>query len=67
MSKKDNSGWIKNKEIYEKNPNILKVINGTKVFLMNPRTLIEYKKELGGEHQERDILFLKNYIKKYKI
>jgi len=63
MSKKDGSGWIRNKEIYQKFPNVVKEVDGIKVSLMDPRVLFEYKKELNGEHQESDLRFLGDYIK----
>ena len=63
MSKKDGNGWIRNKEIYQKYPKVIKEVNGINVSLMDPRVLFEYKQELDGEHQEFDIKFLRNYIK----
>jgi hypothetical protein len=62
MSKKDGSGWLKSLDIYSKYPNLIKDFHDIKVSLMDPRVLIEYKQELGGEHQEADIKFLKSYI-----
>lgn len=63
MSKKDGTGWIINKEIYKKYPNIMKEVEGVMVSLMDPRVLLEYKQELDGEHQESDLKFLREYIK----
>ena len=63
MSKKDGTGWIRNKEIYQKYPNVIKDVSSIKVSLMDPRVLLEYKQELDGEHQENDIKFLEQYIK----
>lgn len=63
MSKKDGSGWTRNKEIYQKYPNVIKEVDGISVSLMDPRVLFEYKQELGGEHQEFDLKFLRDYIK----
>ncbi len=62
MSKKDGTGWIKNKEIYQKYPDVIKDVYGVQISLMDPRVLIEYKKELDGEHQESDIKFLENNV-----
>ncbi|MCL2037835.1 hypothetical protein FWG95_02425 [Candidatus Saccharibacteria bacterium] len=62
MSKKDGTGWLKNKEIYSKYPNVVKDFKGLEVSLMDPRVLIEYKQELSGAHQEADVEFLKNYL-----
>ena len=63
MSKKDGTGWIRNKEIYQKYPNVIKEVGGINVSLMDPRVLLEYKQELDGEHQGYDIKFLEQYIK----
>ncbi len=63
MSKKDGTGWIKNKEIYHKYPNVIKKIDGIVISLMDPRVLLEYKQELDGEHQEDDIKFLTKLVK----
>ena len=62
MSKKDGSGWIRNKEIYQKYPNISMEFDDITLSLMNPRALLEYKQELDGEHQEFDRKFLEKYI-----
>lgn len=64
MSKKDGSGWIRNKEIYKKYPNVIKEVDGVKVSIMDPRVLFQYKQKLDGEHQEFDLKFLRDYIKK---
>lgn len=63
MSKKDGTGWIRNKEIYQKHPNVIKEVGDISVSLMDPRVLFEYKQELDGEHQEFDLKFLRDYIK----
>lgn len=53
--------WIKNKEIYQKWPEIKKDLgDGTLVTLMHPKVLLEYKQHLDGEHQEFD----RNYLNK---
>lgn len=53
--------WIKNKEIYEKWPDIKKDLGDDMlVTLMHPKVLLEYKEHLNGEHQEFD----RNYLKK---
>lgn len=62
MSKKDGTGWIRNKEIYQKHPNVIKEIHGIHIPLMDPRVLLEYKQERDGEYQEFDRKFLKKYI-----
>ena len=63
MSNKNKTRWIKNKEIYEKYPDVFIEFDGINIPIMNPKVLIEYKKELDGEHQENDISFLREYIK----
>ncbi len=60
MSNKNKTDWIKNKEIYDKHPDVEIEVDGIKVKVMNPKTLIEYKQELDGKHQEEDVDFLKN-------
>lgn len=42
-------------------------INGIKVSIMDPRDLVTYKKELGGEHQLVDVEAVKKYIAEHKI
>ena len=64
MSKKDGSGWIRNKEIYQRYPDISIEFDGVNVSLMSPQALLEYKQELDGEHQESDRKFLEEYITK---
>lgn len=55
--------WIKNKEIYEKYPDIKKYLSdGTLVTLMHPKVLLEYKQHLDGKHQKFDMDYLKKII-----
>ena len=61
MSTKDGKHWIKNSEIYKKYPDVLMHVDDLIIPLMDPRVLLEYKKELSGEHQEYDISFLEKY------
>jgi hypothetical protein len=63
MSSKDGKKWIKNKKIYKKHQDKIIKFNGVSIPIMDPRVLIEYKKELIGKHQEEDILFLQKYLK----
>lgn len=67
MRDKDGTEWIRNKEIYEKYPDVMKDINGIRVSLMHPRALLEYKKHLAGEHQDLDRKFLSNYIESHQM
>lgn len=66
MSNLDQSEWFKAKErrLYDAVP---WTINGVEVLLMDPRDLIAYKKELGGEHQAIDIAALEEYLRKEEI
>lgn len=63
MSNKEKTTWIQSKDIYRKYPNQIINVNGINISLMNPKVLLEYKKELSGEHQDYGINFLKEYIK----
>lgn len=67
MSNRNQTKWLRNKEIYDKHPDVEMSAEGVKVTLMHPRVLIEYKKELDGEHQETDIAAIEAYIKKNEI
>ena len=40
-------------------------INGIKASIMDPRDLIRYKKELGGDHQLIDIEYIQKYLNNY--
>jgi len=62
MRDKDDTMWIKNKEIYGKRPDVRMEVEGMTVMLMHPRVLREYKEHLSGEHQEQDCRFLDGYI-----
>jgi len=56
--------WIKNKEIYEKWPDIKKDLgNNILVTLMHPKVLLEYKQHLNGEHQKFDRDYLEKIIR----
>ena len=61
MSDLEKNKWIKVKEI--RLFDAIKIeINGINVSIMDPRDLITYKKELGGEHQLIDIEAIQKYI-----
>lgn len=67
MKNSDSGEWIKNKDIYQKWPDIEKTIDeGLIVNLMHPKVLLEYKHHLGGEHQEFDRSYLKKLIESGK-
>ena len=63
MRDKDDTKWIRNREIYGKWPDVRRSVDGVRVTLMHPRVLLEYKEHLSGEHQEYDRKFLEAYIK----
>ena len=55
MSNREQTKWIKNKDIYSKHPDIVTNIDGISVSLMHPRVIIEYKQEMTGEQHEQDM------------
>ncbi len=67
MSDITSTKWIENKKIYESYPSINKQVADFSICLMHPKVLMEYKKELSGEHQEYDLNFLKKYILEHNI
>ncbi len=62
MKSVDRNEWIKNKEIYQKWPDVIKDIEGVPVTLMHPKVLLAYKHHLAGEHQKFDREFLTKLI-----
>lgn len=63
MTNLDKTEWINVKDIRLFN-GIMTDINGVMAFIMDPRDLIRYKKELGGEHQLIDIEYIQKYLDK---
>ncbi len=61
MSNLDQSEWFKAKE-RRLNEAVPVVIHGVPVSLMDPRDLLAYKRELGGEHQAIDIAAVEQYM-----
>jgi len=63
MSNLAKTEWMKVKEkrLFD---GIITNINGIAVSIMDPRDLISYKKELGGEHQLIDIKAIQEYLDK---
>lgn len=61
MTNLEKTTWITVKEmrLYD---GVMTDINGIKASIMDPRDLICYKKELGGEHQESDIKAIQEYL-----
>lgn len=62
MKSLDGSTWLKNKEMYQKWPDVKKDVDGLSITLMHPKVLLEYKQHLDGDHQESDRFFLKKLI-----
>jgi hypothetical protein len=62
MRDKDDTAWIRNKDIFEAFPDVKKDVDGIRVTLMHPRVLLAYKEHLSGEHQEFDQRFLEGYV-----
>jgi hypothetical protein len=67
MRSQEGTEWIRNREIYEKWPDIKISVDGTVVTLMHPRVLLEYKKHLSGEHQDFDRKYLEEYIATHQL
>ena len=61
MTNLEKTQWmdVKEKRLYE---GIITDINGVSVSIMDPRDLVSYKKELGGEHQIIDIKAVQSYL-----
>ncbi len=66
MTNLDKTKWIQVKDIRLFDA-ITKNIEGIDVSIMDPRDLIAYKKELGGEHQLTDIEAVQKYIEENNI
>lgn len=67
MRDREDTKWIENKLIYQMHESIAKEVDDVSVLLTHPRVLLEYKKELSGEHQEYDITFLERYIEEHNL
>lgn len=65
MSNKDQTKWYQVKDIYRKFPSILTIVDGIEISLMDPRDLVNYKKELADEdhpYQLIDVMAVEKYI-----
>ena len=65
MSNKDQTEWFQTRDKYCKFPNIIKIVDGIEVSLIDPRDLVAYKKELADkdhQYQLDDIDAVKKYI-----
>lgn len=61
MTNLDQNQWINVKDI-RLFDGVITDVNGIEVSIMDPRDLIRYKKELGGEHQIIDIEYIQKYL-----
>ncbi|HOZ53484.1 MAG TPA: hypothetical protein PK142_02280 [bacterium] len=61
MTNLEKTEWINVKDI-RLFDGIITDINGIKASIMDPRDLLRYKKELGGEHQLIDIEYIQRYL-----
>jgi hypothetical protein len=66
MTDLEKTKWITMKEI-RLFDGIKTNVNGVEVSIMDPRDLVAYKKELGGEHQLIDIKAVEEYMAKNLI
>lgn len=62
ISNKKRTRWIPLQTDFSKCLNL--TLNGVDIKVINPRDLIEYKKELDGEHQLEDIRAAQQYLSK---
>lgn len=62
MTNKDQTAWIQAKTLYDRYEPVILQVEGVNVSLFDPRGLIEYKKELGREHQAADIEAVEKYL-----
>lgn len=67
MSNKEQTAWIQAKDLYNQYDPVVMRVEGTDVSLFDPRGLIAYKKELGGEHQQIDIDATRTYIVEHNL
>lgn len=67
MSNIEQTAWIQAKDLYSQYDPVVMRVEGTDVSLFDPRGLIAYKKELGGEHQQIDIDAVQTYIAEHGL
>ncbi len=67
MSSIDGSEWFRSKDHFRKCRANKVVVEGIEVSLMDPRDLVTYRKHLGGEHQNVDIIAVEKYINENHI
>ncbi len=66
MSNKEQTKWFQTKDHFRKFPNVMKVVEGIEVSLIDPRDLVAYKKELADDehlYQLIDVEAVEKYIK----
>jgi hypothetical protein len=64
MSNKEQTEWFQTKDRYRKFPSVLKIVDGIEVSLIDPRDLVEYKKELADKDHEYQLIDVKA-VEKY--
>ncbi len=65
MSNKEQTKWFQTKDNYCKFPNIMKVVDGIEISLINPYDLVAYKNELADRnhlYQLDDVNAVEKYI-----
>ena len=65
MSNKEQTKWFQTKDHFRKFPNVIKMVEGIEVSLIDPRDLVAYKRELADEehkYQLIDIEAVEKYI-----
>ena len=65
MSNKELTKWFQTKDNFYKFPNIIKVVDGIEISLIDPRDLVSYKKELADKdhlYQLDDVVAVEKYI-----
>jgi hypothetical protein len=65
MSNREQTEWFQTKDNYRKFPNIMKVVDGIEISLINPRDLVAYKNELvdrDHQYQLEDVKAVERYI-----
>jgi len=67
MSNKEKTKWLIPKDTYQLFDPFKVKVAGIEVSLFHPRDLVNYKKELDGEHQDVDVSAVEQYIKEHNL
>lgn len=70
MSNKELTKWFQTKDNFRKFSNIIKVVNGIEISLIDPRDLVSYKKELADRdhlYQLDDVVAVEKYIINHRL